>query len=73
MAARNVGIPLINPAAGWIRLKEANREAELRAFERERSIDEASARRQQRADENDAYWRPTWRRVELDHEFEPWQ
>lgn len=72
--ARTLGIPLINPSSGWIRLNEALREAELKAFTRQRSIDEAAAYRQQRADENDAYWRPTWRAQELDYdaEFEPW-
>jgi DNA polymerase III epsilon subunit-like protein len=72
--ARNLGIPIIYPAEGWTRLNEATREAELKAFERQRTIDEAAAYRQQRAAENDAYWRPTWRTEELDHdpEFEPW-
>ncbi|MGV0593110.1 DUF4236 domain-containing protein [Mycolicibacterium porcinum] len=73
--ARNLGIPLIDPSDGWVRLNEAVREAQLKAFERQRSIDEAVAYRQQRADENDAYWRPTWRTRELNHdpEFEHWQ
>jgi DNA polymerase III epsilon subunit-like protein len=72
--ARALGIPIITPAQGWIRLNESIREAELKASERQREIDEAAAYRQQRADENDAYWRPTWRTRELDHdpEYEPW-
>jgi hypothetical protein len=72
--ARSLGIPIITPAQGWIRLNEAIREAELKAFERQRKIDEAVAYRKQREDENDACWRPTWRTHELDHdpEYEPW-
>ncbi|MFV8054632.1 PolC-type DNA polymerase III [Mycobacterium sp. 48b] len=74
-AARNLGIPIIYPAEGWTRLNDATREAELKAFERQRTIDEAAAYRRQRAAENDAYWRPTWRAKELDHdpEYQPWE
>jgi hypothetical protein len=72
--ARKLGIPIISPAEGSRRLDEAIREAELKAFERQREIDCYAALRQQRAEEADAYWRPSWRPQELDHdpEFEPW-
>lgn len=66
--ARTLGIPIIKPADGWTRLSEAIRKADLKAVERQRSIYEAVANRQQRAAENDAYWRPTWRTDELDHD-----
>jgi len=72
--ARKLGIPIISPAEGSIRIDEAVREAELKAFERQRDIDRATALRQQRAQEADAYWRPSWRTAELLHppEPEPW-
>ncbi|MEN4490466.1 exonuclease domain-containing protein [Mycolicibacterium cosmeticum] len=72
--AHKLGIPIIGPAEGTARLDEAIREAELKAYERQREIDRHAALRQQRADEADAYWRPTWRSKELDYdpEFEPW-
>jgi hypothetical protein len=69
--ARNLGIPIISPAEGSVRLNEAIHEAELKAFERQRQIDEYNASRRQRAAEADAYWRPTWRPTELDHDPEP--
>jgi DNA polymerase III epsilon subunit-like protein len=72
--ARTLGIPIISPAEGTVRLDEAIREAELKAFERQRQIDEFNASCGQREAEADAYWRPTWRPSELDHdsEYEPW-
>ena len=72
--ARKLGIPLISPAQGSVRLDESIREAELKAFERQRQIDEYAALRRQREAEADACWRPTWRAAELDHdpEYEPW-
>jgi len=69
--ARKLGIPIISPAEGSTRLDEAVREAELRAYERQREIDRYAAIRQQQVDEADAYWRPSWRREELDHDPEP--
>jgi hypothetical protein len=69
--ARKLGIPIISPAEGSVRLDEAVREAELKAYERQREIDRHTALRQQRADEADAYWRPSWRLEELDHDPEP--
>ncbi|MGB3485953.1 MAG: DUF4236 domain-containing protein [Mycobacterium sp.] len=69
--ARTLGIPLITPAEGSTRLDEAIREAELKAFERQRDIDRHAALRQQRTDEADRYWRPSWRSQELDHDPEP--
>lgn len=57
--ARKLGIPIISPAEGSVRLDEALREAELKAYERQREIDPHTALRQQRADEADAYWRPS--------------
>ncbi|MBE1551853.1 DNA polymerase III epsilon subunit-like protein [Mycobacterium sp. OAS707] len=72
--ARKLGVPIISPAQGAVRLDEAIREAELKAFERQRQIDEYNASRREREAEADAYWRPTWRSAELDHdpEYEPW-
>lgn len=69
--ARKLGIPIINPAQGGARLDEAVREAELKAYERQREIGRHAALRQQRADEADAYWRPSWRTEELNHDPEP--
>jgi DNA polymerase III epsilon subunit-like protein len=69
--ARKLGIPILSPTEGSTRLDEAVREAELKAYERQREIDRYAALRQQRADEADAYWRPSWRREELDHDPEP--
>jgi DNA polymerase III epsilon subunit-like protein len=73
-SARTLGIPIVDAAEGTARLAEAIREAELKAFERQRQIDEHNARRRKREIEDDAYWRPTWRDRELDKdpEFEPW-
>jgi hypothetical protein len=69
--ARRLGIPIISPTRGWARLDEAIREAELKAYERQREIDRHAAPRQQRADEADAYWRPSWRAEELGRDPEP--
>jgi hypothetical protein len=69
--ARKLGIPILSPAQGSTRLDEAVREAELKAYERQRDIDRYATLRHQRADEADAYWRPSWRREELDHDPEP--
>ncbi|KWX68525.1 hypothetical protein ASJ79_17435 [Mycobacterium sp. NAZ190054] len=69
--ARKLGIPIITPAEGATRLDDAIREAELKAYERQRELDRHAALRQQRADEADAYWRPTWRSTELDRDPEP--
>lgn len=73
--ARRLGIPIISPAHASTRLDEVIAEAELKAFERQRQIDEYAASRRQRQAEADAYWRPTWRPTELDRdpEFESWQ
>jgi DNA polymerase III epsilon subunit family exonuclease len=69
--ARKLGLPIVRPTEGSTLLDEAVREAELKAYERQREIDRHAALRQQRADEADAYWRPSWRREELDHDPEP--
>ncbi|BBX84091.1 hypothetical protein [Mycolicibacterium aubagnense] len=69
--ARALGIPLINPAQGWIQINEAIREEEMKAFERQQQIAASAALREQRAAEADAYWRPTWRPVELDDDPGP--
>lgn len=72
--ARTLGIPIISPAEARTRLAEAVREAELKAFERQRQIDEQLAQRRQREAEIDMYWRPTWRSQELDYDppRQPW-
>lgn len=69
--ARKLGIPVLSPAQASERLGEAIHEAELKAFERQREIDASIARRAQYDAEREAYWRPTWRQVELDHDPEP--
>lgn len=69
-AAREIGIPILDPAAAMKRLNEDIRDAELKAFERQRVIDEQAERRRQWRAEADAYWRPSWRAVELDHDPE---
>lgn len=69
--ARALGIPLLNPTQGWIQINEAIREAEMKAFERQQEIAASAALREQRAAEADAYWRPTWRPGELDHDPGP--
>lgn len=66
-SARKLGIPMLTPEQGQSRLAEAIREAELKAFERQREIDEMEARRRSYRDEQEAYWRPVWRPYELDH------
>jgi hypothetical protein len=68
--ARKLGIPIISSAEGSARLDEAAREAELKAYERQREIDRYAALRQQRADEAHADWQPSRRRDELDHDPE---
>jgi DNA polymerase III epsilon subunit-like protein len=70
-AAREIGIPILDPAAATKRLNEDIRDAELKAFERQRIIDEHAERRRQRLAEADAYWRPSWRALELDHDPKP--
>ena len=70
-SARVLGIPMLTPAQASDRLDEAIREAELKAYERQREIDEHNARRLQYNAEREAYWRPTWRQVELDRDPEP--
>lgn len=69
--ARKLGIPILSSTEGSTRLDEAVREAELKAYERQCEIDRYAALRQQQADEADAYWRPTWRPEELDHDPDP--
>lgn len=65
-SARKFGIPMVTPAEGGKRLDEAVRDAELKAFERQKEIDEMEAERQSYRNEQDAYWRPMWRTKELD-------
>lgn len=67
-SARKLGIPILTPRDARERLDESIRQAEFKAFERQREADEWEARRRQSAAEADAYWRPTWRRQELDHD-----
>lgn len=70
-SARKLGIPMLTPAQASDRLDEAIREAELKAFERQREIDEYAALRQQYQAEREVYWRPTWRPVELERDPVP--
>ena len=66
--ARKLGIPILTPDVARGRLDESIRQAEFKALERQREVDEWEARRRESAAEADAYWRPTWRRQELDHD-----
>jgi DNA polymerase-3 subunit epsilon len=70
-SARKLGIPMLTAAQASDRIDEALRDAELKAYERQREIDEFAARRAQYQAEREAYWRPTWRQIELDHDPEP--
>jgi len=65
------GVPILTAQAAAERIEEALREAELRAFERQRQIDAQAARTRHYAAEQDAYWRPTWRTKELDRDPDP--
>lgn len=70
-SARKFGVPMLTPAQASSRLDTAIREAELRAYERQRELDEYAARRAEYSAESEAYWRPVWRPKELDHDPEP--
>lgn len=71
-SARKFGVPMVTSGQAAERLEEAIKDAELKAFERQREIDEYAARRNDYAAERDAYWRPTWRPPrELDRDPEP--
>lgn len=63
--ARNLGIPMLNPAHALARLNEAIREAELKASERQRQLDEFADVLRPREIDADAYSRPVWRESEL--------
>jgi hypothetical protein len=43
----------------------------MKADERQRQIDEYAAQRKKRDAEADAYWRPTWRHQQLEHDPAP--
>ena len=62
-AARTYQVPMLSPVLARQRLDEAIRDADLKAFERQRGVDEWAAQRQARED----YWRPAWRPIELDY------
>jgi hypothetical protein len=64
-SARKLGIPFLDPAHALARPNEAIRGAELKAYERQRELDEYDAMRRQRDIQADAYWRPVWRKPEL--------
>lgn len=64
-SARELGIPILDPEQASARLDEAIREAELKASERQRELDEFAAMHRQREIEADAYRRPVWRKSEL--------
>ncbi len=49
-SARKLGIPMLTPALAQARLNEAIQDAELKAYERQREIDEFAAMRRQRLD-----------------------
>jgi DNA polymerase III epsilon subunit family exonuclease len=69
--AHKLGIPIINPTEARQRLDEAIHEAALKAYERQRQIDEYAAQRRQRDAETEAYWRPQWRTQELTYDPQP--
>jgi len=70
-AARALAIPILTPEVASERLEQAIREGEFEAFERQRQRDEIEARQRQWQTEHQAYWRPTWRRQELDRDPDP--
>jgi DNA polymerase-3 subunit epsilon len=67
-SARKLGVPMLPIEQASVRLDAAIRDAELKAYERQRAIDENLALQRQYAAEREAYWRPTWRPVELDRD-----
>lgn len=69
--ARTYGISILTPAEASDRLDDAIRDAELKAFERQREADTWAEQRRRYKEERDAYWRPTWRNVELDDDPGP--
>jgi DNA polymerase-3 subunit epsilon len=73
-SARKLGIPMLSPVEASARLDSAIREAEIKAFERQRELDEFAARRARYNAEREAYWRPTWLAIELDRdpEYDDW-
>lgn len=66
-AARTHQVPLLPPPLARRRLDAAIRDAEMKALERQRAVDEWNAQRQAR----DEYWRPKWRPSELDYDPAP--
>jgi hypothetical protein len=70
-AARNFGNTNSDSGSSIEILDDAIRQAELKAFERQREIDAWIAQRAENAAEREAYWRPKWRQIELDHDPEP--
>ncbi len=69
-AARGLGVPIVTTEAASERIEEALRAAGMAAFERQLQLDEQAARIRQRAAEQDAYWRPTWRSTQLEKDPE---
>ncbi|MEB3071088.1 3'-5' exonuclease [[Mycobacterium] vasticus] len=67
-SARRLGVIMVSPFEGTLRLDEAIRDAELKAVARQREIDQMDAERQSYRDEREAYWRPVWRPTELDYD-----
>jgi DNA polymerase III epsilon subunit-like protein len=65
-AARRLGIPIIDPDDASVRLNKSIHAAELTASQRQRELEEYEAARRRRKAEDDAYWRPVWRKSELD-------
>ncbi|RYE40592.1 MAG: 3'-5' exonuclease [Hyphomicrobiales bacterium] len=63
--ARELNIPIIDTAEAKRRLDEAVASAELDIFERRRQYQLFESERQREREEQDAYWRPTWRDIEL--------
>lgn len=63
--ARELNIPIIDAAEAKRRLDEALASAELDIFERRRQYQLFESERQREREEQDAYWRPTWRDIEL--------
>jgi DNA polymerase-3 subunit epsilon len=63
-AARTHQIPMLPLSVARQRLDDAIRDAEAKANERQRAVDEWTAQRQIR----DEYWRPAWRPSELEYD-----
>lgn len=69
-SARKLAISMITPAEASARLEAAIQQATTEAEMRKYEAAVRAAERQTYLEEREAYWRPTWRAIELDHDPE---